>query len=94
MIGYDGSTEHGISGRFRFYPGDPVDGDSIRRAGARLRMGYLGVAGHLSCLAKRAGRFVRCGLGHVARQYRTHGVGILLAVMALSLPRLLRGVPR
>ena len=80
----DGSTEHGISGRFRFYTGDSADGDCICRSGARLHLGHLGITGHLPRLAKWPGRSVRCGLGHAARQYRTHGVGFLSAVRALG----------
>ena len=62
MSGHDGSTEHGISSGLRFYTGHVADRHRIGRAGAGLRLGYLGLARHLPCLAERAGRFVRCGL--------------------------------
>lgn len=84
MTGHDGGTEHGISGGLRFYPGDSFDGHRVGCPGARLRLGYLGNAGHLSCLAERASRFVRRGLEHVARQHHPHGVGFLSAVAAIS----------
>ncbi len=84
MKRYDGGTKRGISGRFRNYTGDSADGDCISRAGARLYLGHLGITGHLPRLAEWAGRFVRCGLGHAARQHRTHGVGFLSAVRALG----------
>lgn len=80
MSGHDGSTEHGISSGFRFYSGNSFDRHRIGRTGAGLRLGYLGLAGHLPCLAERAGRFVRCGLVGTARQHRAHGVGFLSAV--------------
>ncbi len=92
MSGHDGSTEHGISGGLRFYPGDPADGHRIRRPGACLYLGHLGNAGHLPCLAERASRFVRCDLEHAARQHCTHGVGFLSAVMALGRYRIGSGV--
>ena len=44
MMGYDRSTEHGISGRLRFYASDPADRDCIRRAidvGARVVLDSL-----------------------------------------------------
>ena len=84
MKRYDGGTKRGISGGFRFCAGDSADGDCICRAGARFYLGHLGFSGHLPRLAERAGRFVRCGLGHAARQHRTHGVGFLSAVRALG----------
>ena len=84
MSGHDGSTEHGISSRLRFYTGHVADRHRIGRAGAGLRLGYLGLAGHLPCLAERAGRFVRCGLVGTARQHRAHGVGLLSAVAAIG----------
>jgi hypothetical protein len=92
MMGYDGSTKHGISGGFRFYPGNPADGNRIRRAGAHLHLGHLGVTRHLPCLAERASRFVRCGLEHAARQHRTHGVGFLSAVRAIGRFRISSGM--
>jgi len=84
MSGHDSSTEHGVSSGFRFYSGNPADRHCIGRAGAGLRLGYLGLAGYLPCLAERAGRFVRCGLVDVARQHRAHGVGFLSAVAAVG----------
>ena len=84
MTGYDAGTEHGLSGGFRFYPGNSVDGHCIHRPGARLHLGYLGVTRHLPCLAERASRFVRRALEHVARQHRAHGVGFLSAVGAMG----------
>ena len=47
MSGHDGSTEHGISSGFRFYPGNSTDWYCIGRSGACVRLGYLGHAGHL-----------------------------------------------
>ena len=44
MSGHDGSTEHGISSRLRFYTGHVADRHRIGRAGAGLRLGYLGLA--------------------------------------------------
>ena len=84
MASFDRSTEHGISSGFRFYTGDSADGDCICRAGTRLHLGHLGITGHLPRLAEWAGHFVRCDLGHAARQHRTHGVGFLSAVRALG----------
>ena len=84
MSGHDGCTEYGISSGLRFYTGHVADRHRIGRAGAGLRLGYLGLAGHLPCLAERAGRFVRCGLVGTARQHRAHGVGFLSAVAAIG----------
>ena len=84
MSGHDGSTEHGISSGFRFYPGNSTDWYCIGRTGAGLHLGHLGHAGHLPCLVERAGGFVRCDLGDVARQHRAHGVGFLSAVVAVG----------
>ncbi len=92
MLGRDSSTEHSISGGFRFYPGSPADWYHICRPGARLHLGHLGNAGHLPCLAERASRFVRCGLEHATRQHRAHGVGFLSAVMALGRYRISSGM--
>ena len=84
MASFDRSTEHGISSGFRFYTGDSADGDCICRAGARLHLGHLGDTRHLPRLAEWAGHIVRCDLGYAARQYCTHGVGLLSAVRALG----------
>ena len=81
-MSYDGGTEHGISSGFRNNTGDSTDGDRIDCAGARLHLGHVGITGHIPRLAEWAGRFVRCGLGHAARQHRAHGVGFLSAVRA------------
>ena len=84
MLGHDGGTGLGIPGGFRIHTGDAADGHRLRRAGADLHLGDLGVTGHLPCLAERASRFVRCGLGHAARQHRAHGVGFLSALVAIG----------
>jgi len=84
MAGHDGGPEYGIPSGFRFYTGDVAHRHRIGRVGAGFRLGHLGHAGHLPCLAERAGRFVRCDLGDVARQHRAHGVGFLSAVAAVG----------
>ena len=88
MTSHDGSTEHGISGRLWFYPGDPTDGHRVSGPDTRFCLGHLDIAGYLPCLAEQASRLVRFALEHAARQYRAHGAGILSAVMALSLAQL------
>ncbi len=94
MSDHDDSTEHSISGGIRRYPGDLTDGHRIRRPGARLHLGHLGVTGYVQGLAERASRFVRCGLEHVARQHCTHGVGFLSAVRTPRwVPHRFGGVP-
>ena len=84
MSGHDDSTEHGISGGIRCYASDAADGHRFCRPGARLHLGHLGVTRYVQGLAERAGRFVRRGLEHAARQHCTYGAGFLSAVRTLG----------